>query len=61
LPLIQIASTDFVASEKGQRIIRDYGKELYGQGLYNDAAYAGKHEDSSSDQVCKSMKKEGRS
>ena len=37
--------TDFVASEKGQKIIRDYGKELYGEGLYNDAAYAGKYED----------------
>lgn len=31
---------DFVASEKGQAIIRDYGKAQYGEGLYNDAAYA---------------------
>ena len=31
---------DFVASEKGQTIIRDYGKAEYGEGLYNDAAYA---------------------
>jgi len=31
---------DFVASEKGQAIIRDYGKAEYGEGLYNDAAYA---------------------
>ena len=30
----------FVASEEGQRIIRDYGKERYGEALYNDAAYA---------------------
>ena len=31
---------DFVASPQGQQIIRDYGKERYGEGLYNDAAYA---------------------
>ena len=37
--------TDFVASEKGQKIIRDYGKELYGEGLYNDAAYAKQYDD----------------
>ncbi len=36
---------DFVASEKGQKIIRDYGKELYGDGLYNDAAYATQYDD----------------
>lgn len=30
----------FVASEEGQQIIRDYGKDLYGEGLYNDAVYA---------------------
>jgi tungstate transport system substrate-binding protein len=36
---------DFVASEEGQRIIRDYGKELHGEGLYNDADYARKYED----------------
>ena len=35
---------DFVSSEKGQKIIRDYGKDLYGEGLYNDAAYARKYE-----------------
>ncbi len=35
---------DFVASEEGQQIIRDYGKDLYGEGLYNDAAYAGQFE-----------------
>jgi tungstate transport system substrate-binding protein len=31
---------DFVGSEKGQNIIRDYGADKYGEGLYNDAAYA---------------------
>jgi tungstate transport system substrate-binding protein len=31
---------DFVASENGQKIIRDYGADKYGEGLYNDAAYA---------------------
>lgn len=31
---------DFVASPQGQQIIRDYGKDRYGAGLYNDAAYA---------------------
>jgi tungstate transport system substrate-binding protein len=31
---------DFVASEKGQKSIRDYGADKYGEGLYNDAAYA---------------------
>lgn len=31
---------DFVASEKGQKIIRDYGADKYGEGIYNDAAYA---------------------
>jgi tungstate transport system substrate-binding protein len=36
---------DFVSSEEGQKIIRDYGKEQYGQGLYDDAAYAKQYED----------------
>jgi tungstate transport system substrate-binding protein len=31
---------DFVGSEQGQRIIRDYGKDLYGEAMYNDAEYA---------------------
>ena len=31
---------DLVVSEKGQSLIRDFGKEQYGEGLYNDAAYA---------------------
>ncbi len=36
---------DFVASAKGQKIIRDYGKDKYGAGLYNDAKYAKKYDD----------------
>jgi tungstate transport system substrate-binding protein len=35
---------DFVASPKGQKIIREYGQDKYGEGLYNDAAYAQKYE-----------------
>ncbi|NTW36958.1 MAG: ABC transporter substrate-binding protein, partial [Syntrophobacteraceae bacterium] len=31
---------DFVASEEGQKIVREYGKKEHGDGLYNDAAYA---------------------
>lgn len=31
---------DFVVSDQGQKIIRDYGVESYGEGLYNDAVYA---------------------
>jgi tungstate transport system substrate-binding protein len=31
---------DFVASEEGQKILRDYGADKYGEGLYNDVAYA---------------------
>jgi len=30
----------FVASEKGQKIIRNYGKKTHGEALYNDAIYA---------------------
>jgi tungstate transport system substrate-binding protein len=37
--------TDFVASEKGQKVIREYGKDKHGEGLYNDAAYAKKYDD----------------
>ncbi len=36
---------DFVASPQGQQIIRDYGKERHGEGLYNDAAYARQYAD----------------
>ncbi|MBN2688960.1 MAG: substrate-binding domain-containing protein [Deltaproteobacteria bacterium] len=35
---------DFVASGKGQSLIGDYGKKEYGEGLYNDAAYAKQYE-----------------
>jgi tungstate transport system substrate-binding protein len=31
---------DFAASEKGQLIIRNFGKDRFGEGLYNDAEYA---------------------
>jgi tungstate transport system substrate-binding protein len=31
---------DFLASEEGQKAIRDYGKDLYGEAMYNDAVYA---------------------
>ena len=34
----------FVASPAGQQIIKDYGKTRYGEGLYNDAAYARQYE-----------------
>ena len=36
---------DFVASDEGQRIIRDYGGDRFGTGLYNDAAYARQYDD----------------
>ena len=35
----------FVASEKGQKIIRDYGRDRFGEALYNDAAYARKYDE----------------
>jgi tungstate transport system substrate-binding protein len=31
---------DFVASENGQSLIRDFGRDRFGEGLYNDAEYA---------------------
>jgi len=31
---------DFIASPEGQRIVREFGRERYGEGLYNDAEYA---------------------
>ena len=34
---------DFVASDAGQKIMRDYGKNKYSEPLYNDAAYAKKY------------------
>lgn len=35
---------DFLNSTRGQAIIRDYGKSLYGEAMYNDAAYAKKYD-----------------
>ena len=35
---------DFLNSDAGQQIIRDYGKNLYGQGMYDDAEYAKKYD-----------------
>ena len=35
---------DFVKSDKGQKIIQTYGADLYGEGIYNDAAYAKKYD-----------------
>lgn len=34
------ALIDFVVSQEGQKLIADYGVAKYGEGLYNDAAYA---------------------
>ncbi|MBE0616999.1 MAG: substrate-binding domain-containing protein [Proteobacteria bacterium] len=39
------AFVDFVASDEGQGIIRAYGQERFGAGLYNDAAYARQYDD----------------
>jgi tungstate transport system substrate-binding protein len=36
---------DFLVSERGQKIIREFGREHYGEGLYNDAGYASKYSD----------------
>ena len=36
---------DLLVSEKGQKIIREFGRERFGEGLYNDAAYSRKFED----------------
>jgi len=37
--------SDFVASKDGQEIIRTYGTDKFGEGLYNDAAYAKKYDE----------------
>jgi tungstate transport system substrate-binding protein len=39
------AFVDFLGSEEGQRIVREYGKDKFGQALYNDAAYAKKYDE----------------
>lgn len=36
---------NFVSSQKGQEIIRNFGKKEYGEPLYNDAVYASKYFD----------------
>ncbi len=36
---------DFVSSAKGQKIISEFGKDTYGEGLYSDAAYAKRFDD----------------
>lgn len=36
---------DFVASPEGQAIMRDYGKEQHGEGLYNESEYAKKYDE----------------
>ncbi len=35
---------DFLSSDAGQGIIADYGKDLYGEAMYNDAEYAKKYD-----------------
>ncbi len=35
---------DFLASDAGQKILADYGKDLYGEAMYNDAEYAKKYD-----------------
>ncbi len=35
---------EFVASEEGQKIIGDYGKDKFGDPMYNDAEYAKKYD-----------------
>lgn len=39
------AFIDFVASEAGQKIIREYGKKTIGEALYDDAKYAKQYDD----------------
>jgi len=36
---------DFVTAEKGQKTMSDFGKDQYGEGLYNDAAYAKQYDE----------------
>jgi tungstate transport system substrate-binding protein len=36
---------EFVASDAGQRIIRDYGRKTIGEALYDDAKYAKQYDD----------------
>jgi len=41
---LAVGFIEFVASPKGQDIIRTFGKDAHGEALYNDAAYAKKYE-----------------
>jgi tungstate transport system substrate-binding protein len=34
-----------VGSDEGRKIIVEYGKDQYGEGLYNDAVYAKNYDD----------------
>lgn len=36
---------EFVASEEGQKIVREYGKKTIGEALYDDAKYAKQYDD----------------
>ena len=42
---VAVKFATFVASKEGQDIIRNYGKDKYEEGLYNDAEYAKKYDD----------------
>ena len=35
---------DFLVSEQGQGLLRNYGTDLYGEPMYNDADYASQYE-----------------
>jgi tungstate transport system substrate-binding protein len=36
---------DFLVSDSGQHLIRQFGKAQYGESLYNDAAYAKQYDE----------------
>ena len=38
------AFIEFLGSDQGQSVIRDYGRDLYGEAMYNDAVYAAKYD-----------------
>lgn len=44
-PTLAVQFIDFISSVQGQQIIKDFGKERYGEGLYNDATYARQYEE----------------
>ncbi len=41
---IWAAFIQFVGSDEGQKIIREYGKQQYGEAVYNKKKYAKKYE-----------------